>query len=84
MKTQMLFCLMLTVVILSACSNTSNVQNRLTLCTEPRPEVCTQDYNPVEAEHFDGSRHSYSNACMACNNKDVKGVIRSSNEKTPN
>jgi len=37
-----------------------------TPCTEPRPEMCTQHYDPVCGERSDGSRGTYSNACVAC------------------
>ena len=37
-----------------------------TPCTDPRPEVCTQHYDPVCGERDDGSRQTYSNACAAC------------------
>lgn len=37
-----------------------------TLCTEPRPQMCTQDYVPVCATRADGTRRTYSNGCMAC------------------
>jgi hypothetical protein len=42
-----------------------------TLCTEPRPEICTQQYDPVCGVHEDGTRRTYSNACMACGDADV-------------
>ena len=40
--------------------------NGQTLCTEPRPEVCTMDYNPVCATRADGSTATYPNGCGAC------------------
>ncbi len=84
MRMPLLLCLLITSTMLAACSRTASVQDDLTPCTEPRPEVCTQEYNPVDAEHFDGTRKTYSNACTACSNKDVKGVIRSSGEEIQN
>jgi cytochrome c5 len=84
MKIKLLYPLLLTaLILLSACSETTRLE-RLTLCTEPRPQVCTQDYDPVEAEHFDGTRQTYSNACMACSHEQVKGIIRSSSDETQN
>ena len=32
------------------------------VCTEPRPEVCTMDYNPACGDNG----RTYSNACGAC------------------
>ena len=40
-------------------------------CTDPRPEVCTQDYRPVCASLEDGSTKTFSNACTACSDSDV-------------
>ena len=47
----------------------------LSLCTDPRPEVCTQNYAPVCGVHEDGSRRTYSNGCMACSNAEVVGSL---------
>jgi hypothetical protein len=35
-------------------------------CTDPRPEVCTQQYDPVCVERSDSSRRTFGNACTAC------------------
>ena len=37
-----------------------------TLCVNPRPEVCTMQYDPVCATLADGSKATQSNACTAC------------------
>lgn len=42
-------------------------------CTEPRPQVCTQDYRPVCAALQDGSLKTYSNGCNACSDPAVTG-----------
>ncbi len=42
-------------------------------CTEPRPQVCTQDYQPVCAVLQDGSLKTYSNGCSACSDPAVTG-----------
>jgi hypothetical protein len=36
------------------------------VCEEPRPQVCTMEYNPVCARLDDGSQQTYSNGCGAC------------------
>ncbi len=48
---------------------------RLGMCTDPRPEICTQNYAPVCGVHKDGSRKTYSNGCSACSNPDVVGAL---------
>ncbi|MBL4712571.1 MAG: hypothetical protein JKX75_08770 [Gammaproteobacteria bacterium] len=43
------------------------------LCEEPRPEVCTREYNPVCALLKDGRTQTSSTACTACANREVIG-----------
>ncbi len=40
-------------------------------CTEPRPRLCTLQYDPVCAELKDGTWQSYASACAACSDADV-------------
>lgn len=40
-------------------------------CTEPRPELCTQDYRPVCAVLKEGGFKTYSNGCNACSDPSV-------------
>ncbi len=47
----------------------------LTLCTEPRPEFCTMDYNPVCGSLDGGGTKTYSNGCSACSDSAVTGWI---------
>jgi hypothetical protein len=42
-------------------------------CTEPRPQICSQDYRPVCAVLQDGSFKTYSNGCSACSDPAVTG-----------
>ena len=57
-----------------ACNGSAPVgeEPALTLCTDPRPQMCTMDYVPVC-----GSRGSewktYSNGCSACSDAQVSG-----------
>ncbi|MCK5478164.1 MAG: hypothetical protein KAI44_04550 [Methylococcales bacterium] len=63
-------------ILLSGCQSTSSLSIDQTSCTEPRPEMCTMDYQPVCG--FDKSNNSktYSNACTACSNKHVVNYIK--------
>jgi Kazal-type serine protease inhibitor domain len=42
------------------------VQNLSTRCNEPRPLVCTMEYDPVCGSAIDGSSQDYSSPCNAC------------------
>ncbi len=57
-----------------------------TLCTDPRPQVCTMDYRPVCATRDTGIRcvttpcpsaekRTYSNGCGACSDPKVSGYV---------
>lgn len=66
--------------VLSACSAnetpTANQQqqNRI-FCQEPRPMICTMDYQAVCGEKKDQTKKSYSNACSACSNPEVVSYV---------
>lgn len=72
---------LLSVTLVYACSSADTIQTtpekKLTRCENPRPEICTQDYNPVCATKDNDVRclttpcpsdekSSYSNGCSAC------------------
>ena len=79
--------LILLCVLVSAClaqENQAKSGKKQTLCTEPRPQMCTMEYNPVCAVRDTGircvttpcpssERKTYSNACSACGDKKVTG-----------
>ena len=57
----------------------------ITICTEPRPEVCTMDYTPVcGLRNVAGKEEwkTYSNACSACSNPAVTGYKKYACEAT--
>lgn len=65
-----------------ACATTSDEKNEinnepgasdLILCEEPRPQVCTHEYNPVCATLQDGSTKTGSTGCTSCSDPDVVG-----------
>lgn len=45
----------------------------LILCKEPRPEMCTQQYDPVCGKHGEWGFKTYGNACTACSKAAVVG-----------
>ena len=48
-------------------------EKEMIACTDPRPQVCTQDYRPVCAYLEDGSYKTFSNGCNACSDPAVNG-----------
>jgi len=75
-----------TILILSAisfgCSST-DVKDDLTVCTEPRPEICTMDYTPVcGLQRLSAVEQwkTYPNACSACSDATVIGHKKDSCE----
>ena len=61
----------------------ANAENQeMKACTEPRPQVCTQDYRPVCAELQDGNFKTFSNGCSACSDPAVTGYRDGACEKT--
>ena len=45
----------------------------LVICSEPRPQICTQEFRIVCAQMQDGSFNEYSNGCTSCADPDVVG-----------
>ena len=45
----------------------------LTACADPRPQLCTLQYDPVCGFAGDGKNKTYSNACSACADQSVSG-----------
>ncbi|MCK5394985.1 MAG: hypothetical protein KAJ32_03285 [Gammaproteobacteria bacterium] len=41
------------------------------LCEEPRPQICTREYNPVCAILKDGSTKTGSTGCTSCSDPEV-------------
>jgi len=58
---------------------------KVTVCNDPRPQVCTMDYRPVCAQLEDGSIKTYSNGCTACSDQLVtdyeEGVCKNMNKR---
>ncbi|GAB3274878.1 hypothetical protein [Parahaliea aestuarii] len=45
-------------------------------CSEPRPQVCTMEYDPVCGELQSGSRSDYSSPCNACAHDEVVSYLK--------
>ncbi len=62
------------VLLASACGSPQQLQTAKmepVNCPEPRPEMCTMDYNPVCGNLSDGTFKTYSNGCNACSDPKV-------------
>jgi hypothetical protein len=55
------------------CDTNLDNENLDTMCSEPRPEVCTREYAPVCGYKSDGESKTYSNGCTSCTDKEVIG-----------
>jgi len=63
------------------CATTSTEKNNLNepgvldviICEEPRPQICTSEYNPVCATLQDGSTKTSSTGCTSCSDQEVVG-----------
>jgi hypothetical protein len=66
----------------AAPSQQPETREKWVVCTDPRPQVCTEEYNPVCAQRDNGIRCiqapcpstdpvTYGNACKACSDAKV-------------
>ena len=65
-------------VLLSACTGTvtpDTSSSEGVTCVDPRPQVCTMEYNPVCVVLSDGSSKLYSSPCNACADDAVKNYL---------
>lgn len=67
------------------CATTSEEKNEnfkepgaldIILCEEPRPEICTREYDPVCAVLKDGSTRTGSTGCTSCSDSQVVGYTK--------
>ena len=52
-----------------------NTGQELILCTSPRLQVCTRQYDPVCARLQNGTWKTVANACVACSDQQVSGYL---------
>ncbi len=57
----------------SALEETVSSRPVLVACVEPRPQLCTMQYDPVCGLTADNQNKTYSNACSACSDASVSG-----------
>ena len=69
------FSSMTTFLLISACQSTPVQSVNQVVCSEPRPEICTMNYQPVCGLDSSNSAKTYSNACGACSDKNVVTYI---------
>ena len=72
--------LVLISVLFSACAaddekNIEPLLSGLTICEDPRPQICTREYNPVCATYKDASKKTGATGCSACSDPEVIGYI---------
>ena len=71
-------------ILTVGCATTSDEKNDLNdinepgaldliLCEEPRPQICTREYDPVCATLNDGSTITGSTGCTSCSDLEVVG-----------
>ena len=56
-----------------AVEETVSSQPVLVACEEPRPQVCTMQFDPVCGFTVNNQYKTYSNACSACSDASVSG-----------
>ena len=60
-------------ILLAACATEPKAP--VSTCPEPRPQVCTMEYNPTCAVLHDGGQREYSSPCNACADEAVDTVL---------
>ena len=61
------FCLSCSVPVSNKPAASQSDSQVFTHCTEPRPEICTREYNPVCATlNTKNQQKTYGNGCSAC------------------
>ena len=64
-------------LILMGCSTVAETKNiktsesKITVCKEPRPQICTLIYLPVCAATKNAKEKTYASGCTACSDKNV-------------
>lgn len=72
------FCAMAAMLLLTACAGRTAGTADLTQCADPRPQVCTMEYNPTCATLVAGGVKEYASPCNACADDKVAGYVSGS------
>lgn len=71
--------------LFAGCATTAEEQNNinnepgaldLILCEEPRPQICTREYDPVCATLKDGTSKTAATDCTSCSDPAVVGYSK--------
>jgi hypothetical protein len=73
-KTMRRACAIAVLILLSACAS---LPEGSTACTEPRPLVCTMQFQPTCAVLAGGGRKEFSSPCTACADTAVTAYVAS-------
>jgi hypothetical protein len=46
------------------------------LCEQPRPQICTREYDPVCAKLHDGRIKTYTTGCVSCSDSQVESYTK--------
>ena len=52
-----------------------DVEAKVTVCTEPRPQLCTMEYLPVCGSTSTAEKKTYGNGCGACGDAEVISYV---------
>jgi len=62
-------------ISVNACQSTGVKSDNQASCLEPRPDMCTMDYQPVCGFNVDNGSKTFSNGCAACSDRSVVKYI---------
>ena len=68
------------ILLFSGCTSQTINPDDMTLCTNPRPEICTMEYNPVCGFMQNNDSGTYASPCTACSDSTVVGYTMGSCE----
>ena len=68
-----LILILFSTISFTSCDTKSDKEILDIMCSEPRPEVCTREYDPVCGYKSDRESKTYSNGCSACAEKEIIG-----------